>query len=72
MLTGDQHLGFGTAGVNFFDEGVSAFVGFNAGYSNGLSELCKLLPTCRKILYVTTWVITQPDGWQLNHAIQKP
>lgn len=65
LLTGDAHLGSGTDLVKYFHEEVSPFVGFPTGYTNGFSELFKLLPAGRRILYATPEPVATPDNWEL-------
>jgi ribosomal protein S18 acetylase RimI-like enzyme len=70
LLTGDQHLSFGTDHVKFYDEEVSPYVGFAENYTNGFADLYKLLPTGRRILYARPTSISIPYGWQLQHEIK--
>jgi len=70
ICSGDRHLGFGTDKVKYFDEQVSPFVGFEDGYSKGLTDLYELLPPGRKILIATPGEMIQPPGWQLKHEIK--
>ncbi len=70
LLSGDQHLAFGTDTVKFFDEQVSPFVGFDENYTNGFNDLYDLLPEGRKILYAIPSIITPPPGWLLRHDIK--
>ena len=72
LLSGDAHLGSGTAGtadVKFFDEEVSPFAGFRTDYEKGFDDLYELLPSGRKILYATRQLIKEPAGWQFTHEI---
>jgi ribosomal protein S18 acetylase RimI-like enzyme len=69
LLSGDSHLGMGTAQVKYFDEPVSPFAGFAENNSNGFGELHDLLPPGRKILYAIPSKITTPAGWQLQQEI---
>lgn len=64
LLSGDQHLSFGTDKVKFFDSEVSPFAGFEDGYRKGFDDLFDLLPAGRLILYATPENIPQPRGWQ--------
>lgn len=70
LLSGDRHLSFGSDTVKFFDEQVSPFAGFDAGYDKGFEELYELLPADRKILYATTSTISEPAGWKILHKIK--
>lgn len=70
LLSGDQHLGFGTGQVKYFNEEVSPFAGFDENYTNGFADLYEILPAGRKILYATADAITQPTGWLLQHEIK--
>jgi ribosomal protein S18 acetylase RimI-like enzyme len=70
LLTGDQHLSFGTDHVKFYVEEVSPYVGFAEDYTNGFADLYKLLPTGRRILYARPTSISIPYGWQLQHEIK--
>ena len=70
LCSGDQHLGFGTDAVKFFDEQVSPFAGFEESNTNGFDELHALLPEGRKILYAIPNPITLPKGWQVQHEIK--
>ncbi len=70
LLSGDQHLSFGTEQVKYFDEQVSPFAGFDHDYKKGFSDLYDLLPAGRKILYAIPSFITEPAGWQLQHEIK--
>ena len=70
LLSGDQHLSFGTDTVKFFDAEVSPFAGFSHDYDRGFEDLHQLLPSGRGILYATPGVITKPRGWQLEHEIR--
>jgi ribosomal protein S18 acetylase RimI-like enzyme len=70
LCSGDAQLSFGTGTVKFFDEQVSPFAGFEESYVNGFADLYELLPQGRNILYATPGNITQPPGWQLQHAIK--
>ncbi len=70
LLTGDRHLSFGNERVKFFDEEVSPFAGFAAGYEKGFPDLYELLPTGRKILYAIPASISEPAGWQIIHEIK--
>jgi ribosomal protein S18 acetylase RimI-like enzyme len=70
LLTGDQHLSFGTEHVKFYDEEVSPYVGFAEDYVNGFNDLYELLPTGRRILYARPTSISIPQGWQLQHEIK--
>ncbi len=65
LISGDQHLSFGTQKAKFFDEMVSPFAGFEDGYSKGFDDLYDVLPPERHILYATPLNIPQPGGWQL-------
>ena len=64
LLTGDASLSFGSNEVKFFDEAVSPFAGFDQNYENGFSDLYKLLPQQRKILYAIPGKIEIPAGWK--------
>lgn len=70
LCSGDMRLNLGNDAVKFFDEKISPFAGFEKNYTNGFTDLFKLLPAGRKILYATPGTITSPPGWQLQHAIQ--
>lgn len=70
LLSGDAHLGRGTAEVRFFDEQVSPFVGFREGYEDGFADLLRLLPPERRILYATRRPIAEPEGWRVAVAIE--
>jgi ribosomal protein S18 acetylase RimI-like enzyme len=69
LLSGDSHLNTSTATVKYFDAEVSPFVGFPQDYDKGFKELHHLLPAGRRILYATRKTISEPEGWQLQHAI---
>lgn len=69
LLSGDQHLGFGTERVKCFDEAVSPFAGFATGNSTGFQELYDLLPPGRRILYATPTQISEPAGWEFRAQI---
>ncbi len=69
LLSGDKKLNLGNAEIKFFDEQVSPFVGFDEKYTSGFTDLHQLMPAGRKILYATPALITQPEGWQVNHEI---
>jgi hypothetical protein len=64
LISGDATLSHGTDAVKFFNEEVSPFVGFNENYKAGFSDLHKILPANRKILYATRGTINEPTGWQ--------
>jgi len=70
LLTGDQHLSFGTEQVKYFDEQVSPYAGFEQDYENGFSDLHELLPPDRRILYAIPSFITEPAGWQIQHEVK--
>jgi ribosomal protein S18 acetylase RimI-like enzyme len=70
LLTGDHHLGQGTANVRYFYEEVSPFAGFDQGYASGFADLHHLLPAGRRILYASRNTISQPKGWTMQHGIQ--
>lgn len=70
LLSGDQHLSSGNEHVKFFEENVSPFAGFLAGYAYGFAELYEFLPSGRKILYAIPSSVTQPAGWQILHEIK--
>lgn len=70
LISGDQHLGFGTEKVRFFDDNVSPFAGFEEGYAEGFDDLYDLLPSGRNILYATPLSITHPKRWQLLREIK--
>ena len=65
LLLNDQHLGFGTEKVKWFDPDVSPFAGFERDYKNGLDDLYQFLPTGRTILYATPDTLTQTMNWKL-------
>lgn len=69
LLYNDSHLGTASGKVAYFDEAVSPFVGFAAGYEQGFEDLHEVLPTGRSILYATTQALMPPGGWQLKAAI---
>jgi len=70
LISGDQHLGFGTEKVRFFDEEVSPFAGFDEEYDKGFEDLYDLLPSGRIILHATPYSINQHKGWQLLDAVK--
>lgn len=70
LLSGDQHLGFGTAEVKFFHEEVSPFIGIQQDFDKGFDLLLELLPANRAILFATPLSITEPKGWQFLRAIK--
>lgn len=70
LLTGDQHLSFGTEHVKHFDLQVSPFVGFDRDYDKGFSDLHELFPAGREILFATPVAIAVPDGWKLTQEIK--
>ena len=70
LLSGDRHLSYGNENVKFFDEQVSPFAGFEQDFADGFSDLYELLPAGRKILYATPSLITEPEGWQIQHEIK--
>lgn len=69
LLSGDAHLGFGNGLVKYFDEEVSPFAGFSNDFNQGFDELCKLLPSGRKILYASPKPLKEPKGWSLLDSI---
>ena len=70
LLSGDKHLSFGSDEVRYFEEQVSAFVGFDKNNVNGFEQLHELLSKGRRILFATTTAIVKPDRWQLQHEIK--
>lgn len=70
LLSGDRHLGLGTAQVKYFQEEISPFAGFAEDDKTGFSALHELLPPERKILYAIPSFITEPRGWQVQHEIK--
>ena len=70
LLSGDKHLALGTGAVKYFDEAVSPFAGFDEGCTTGFDDLHEQLPQGRKILYAVPDQITQPNGWEIQHAIK--
>lgn len=70
LLSGDKHLALGTGAVKYFDEAVSPFAGFDEGCTTGFDDLHEQLPQGRKILYAVPDEITQPNGWEIQHAIK--
>jgi ribosomal protein S18 acetylase RimI-like enzyme len=63
LLSGDANLCLGTGTVKYFDEQVSPFVGFHEDYDKGFDDLHQQLPVGRNILYATTQLIEEPNGW---------
>jgi ribosomal protein S18 acetylase RimI-like enzyme len=70
LLSGDKELGFGTGRARYFDEDISPFAGFEESNAQGFDDLFKLLPAGRKILFATSHLITEPNGWQLLNEIK--
>lgn len=70
LQSGDAHLGSGTENAKYFDEQVSPFAGLNEKYDSGFSELYRLLPAGRKILYATRDILKAQEGWELMHEIR--
>lgn len=64
LVSGDAHLGGGTANVKFFDEAVSPFAGFPTDHACGFDDLFSLLPAGREILYARPEPIKEPAGWK--------
>lgn len=65
LISGDQHLSFGTDKAKYFDENVSPFASFEEGYETGFEDLHALLPKDRVILYATPDIVPSHKGWQL-------
>ncbi|PZR29790.1 MAG: GNAT family N-acetyltransferase [Citrobacter freundii] len=70
LLYHDAHLGSSAGEVRFFDEAISPFAGFPTGYAKGFTDLHKVLPAGRKILYAKPDPIEQPEGWQIIASIE--
>lgn len=70
LLSGDRHFNLGNGKVQYFDEQVSPFVGFEEGFEKGFSDLFELLPARRKILYAIPSFINRPTGWEILHEIK--
>ena len=64
LVSGDTNLSFGSESVKYFDEEVSPFAGFPEDHKKGFDELYELLPEGRNILYATSRLIQEPNGWR--------
>lgn len=70
LLHNDSHLGTRSGNVAWFEEDVSPFAGFEAGYEKGLADLHALLPPQRGILYATPLSFLPPKEWTVAAAVE--
>lgn len=66
----ERHRAFGSAHAKYFDEAVSPFAGFNCDQETGFSELHKMLPVGRRILFASPEEIDLPKDWKLKAQIK--